>query len=267
MTRTVRRLLSPSTRNRTPESRFLIEDSEVIVFDWSKEKERIFFETLASHLGFKEREEWYSITKHQVKKHGGEGILKMFNGSVKTALEKIYDDHDWLPWKFEHAPAGTWDTISSQRDFMFYLAKELKITKMEDWYNVSVVQIREKGGNRLLNKYDGSPVKMITSLLKEHKWNVLQFAHKPAGVWDDVQAQREMLNHLAKELQINRMKGWYSVSAAQIREKGGGGLLLKYNNSPAKMITSVITEHEWDLKKFHPSLKTRMRSDIDTRKT
>eukprot|EP01118_Nematostelium_gracile_P020549 TRINITY_DN9997_c0_g1_i1.p1 TRINITY_DN9997_c0_g1~~TRINITY_DN9997_c0_g1_i1.p1 ORF type:complete len:135 (-),score=28.96 TRINITY_DN9997_c0_g1_i1:285-635(-) len=100
---------------------------------WKREDSE-FFESLANTLGLKDKEDWYKIKKEDVIKHGGEKILqKEFGGSVKMALETIYPNHKWLPWNFEDvAPKGMWNNPVIQREMMDYLAKQLKITKLED---------------------------------------------------------------------------------------------------------------------------------------
>ena len=49
----------------------------------------------------------------------------------------VYNEFPWLPWKFSTIPQGYWKDMKNQRNFMKKLSDELKIEKMEDWYNVS----------------------------------------------------------------------------------------------------------------------------------
>ena len=42
-----------------------------------------------------------------------------------------------MPWKFQTTPRNFWNDISNQRKYIDWLAKELKITKQEDWYSVN----------------------------------------------------------------------------------------------------------------------------------
>eukprot|EP01118_Nematostelium_gracile_P008337 TRINITY_DN2763_c0_g1_i1.p1 TRINITY_DN2763_c0_g1~~TRINITY_DN2763_c0_g1_i1.p1 ORF type:complete len:389 (+),score=75.72 TRINITY_DN2763_c0_g1_i1:90-1256(+) len=216
--------------------------------------EKEFFDSLATHLNLKEKDDWYRVNKEEVFNFGGEAMLKkVFAGSVRKALQVAYPDHKWLPWKFDsYLPRKTWGVTQSRRDFLNNMAKELGIVKMEDWYEVSVSQIREKGGSALLRSYQDSPAKMISSILIDHKWNLRKFNCKITGVWDNLQLQKDFMNNvLGKELNIKTMDDWYDVGVAQIRAKGGGGLLRRYYNSPFLMITSVLKDHPWNRKDFN----------------
>eukprot|EP01118_Nematostelium_gracile_P015833 TRINITY_DN641_c0_g1_i4.p1 TRINITY_DN641_c0_g1~~TRINITY_DN641_c0_g1_i4.p1 ORF type:complete len:268 (-),score=42.41 TRINITY_DN641_c0_g1_i4:35-838(-) len=227
--------------------------SQITISHGDKQNDKLFFEYLANKLGLKDKDEWHKITKEDIVKEGGEGMLKkLYGGSVKVALQKMYPDHKWLVWKFDgHVQPGTWDDMKSQREFMHNLAKELRIETMDDWYHVTKEQIRDKGGGGLLNqKYHGSPSKMILSILTEHKWDLQKFVHTPRGAWQDPKVRKEMMEHLTRELKIVQMKDWYRVTQVQICEKGGRRLLTKYDGSPAKMIMSELPHHPWNLKKF-----------------
>eukprot|EP01118_Nematostelium_gracile_P015920 TRINITY_DN6480_c0_g2_i1.p1 TRINITY_DN6480_c0_g2~~TRINITY_DN6480_c0_g2_i1.p1 ORF type:complete len:190 (-),score=30.60 TRINITY_DN6480_c0_g2_i1:134-703(-) len=132
---------------------------------------------------------------------------------------------------------------------MDHLAKKLKITKMEDWYDVTVRQVLETIGKGLLRKYKSSPSCLVMSMFTEHKWDVSKFARRK-GIWDDLQLQRNVMSDLAKRLNIKKMEDWYDVGVVQIYENGGKGLLYKHGNSPSKMIVSVLNHHKWDLSRF-----------------
>ena len=51
-------------------------------------------------------------------------------------ITSLIPDHDWKLWKFSRVSVDYWKDINNQREYMDSLAKELNITKMDDWYNV-----------------------------------------------------------------------------------------------------------------------------------
>eukprot|EP01118_Nematostelium_gracile_P011993 TRINITY_DN4327_c0_g2_i1.p1 TRINITY_DN4327_c0_g2~~TRINITY_DN4327_c0_g2_i1.p1 ORF type:complete len:419 (+),score=55.72 TRINITY_DN4327_c0_g2_i1:175-1431(+) len=213
--------------------------------------EKMFFDWLGNHLGLKEMNDWYTITREDVRKFGGEKILQQSQGFVSRALQKVYPDHNWFPWKFgDSIPAGTWDNVQLQKDFMSYLGDQLKITRMQDWYRVSTVQIRKHGGGALLHRFQHSPSEMIMSIFPEHDWDINKFTRKWTPKWD-IQLQRKLMVNMAQRLNINKMEDWYHVSVAQISENGGRGLLQRrYKGSPSRMITSIFPQHHWNLTLF-----------------
>eukprot|EP01118_Nematostelium_gracile_P016455 TRINITY_DN6819_c0_g1_i1.p1 TRINITY_DN6819_c0_g1~~TRINITY_DN6819_c0_g1_i1.p1 ORF type:complete len:345 (+),score=60.30 TRINITY_DN6819_c0_g1_i1:359-1393(+) len=214
------------------------------------DQQRQFIDQLGKVLNITHMEDWYNVSAKQIIKNGLGWLLQKYNGSPMKLITSIMKEHSWDLFKFSRKPRGTWNDMESQRKFLNLLAQKFKIQKMEDWYHIGIDQINSQGGNGLLQKYDDSPSKMITTIIPEHHWNMYKFGKNEKGRWDDVRSQREMVDYLSKELNITRMEDWYLITAAQIREKGGAGLLGKYNGSPSKMITSVLTEQNWDLKRF-----------------
>ncbi len=64
---------------------------------------------------------------------------------------------------------GYWDNINNQRAFLDKLAKKLNITDQRGWYNIKLSQIMEyNGGGLVIGKYDGSLVKLITTVFPEY---------------------------------------------------------------------------------------------------
>eukprot|EP01118_Nematostelium_gracile_P012865 TRINITY_DN4772_c0_g1_i7.p2 TRINITY_DN4772_c0_g1~~TRINITY_DN4772_c0_g1_i7.p2 ORF type:complete len:225 (+),score=35.19 TRINITY_DN4772_c0_g1_i7:705-1379(+) len=138
-----------------------------------------------------------------------------------------------------------------KKDFLVQLTKELNITKMEDWYGVKVAQIVKYGGGGLLfKKYGSSPFKMITSLIPEHNWDSSRFSNRKHS-WDSIHSQRALLDDISKKLNIQKKEDWYTITQAQIIDKGGGGLLKgRYKGSVMKMVTAIFPEHPWNLFNF-----------------
>lgn len=210
------------------------------------QSQRSYIEWLGEELKVRRMEDWYSVTMKDAMKNGGATlVMTKYNGSPFEMISSILSEHKWEMQKLK----GYWNDVENHRSFVKNrLTKELKIEKMSEWYNVKLKEIVEKGGGSLMERYNNSPSKMITTVMSEHNWNMKEFKNRK--VWNDIENQKEHLARLAKELKIKRMEEWYEVGAAQIREKGGDVLLWKYEHSPSKMITSILSEHKWDHKRF-----------------
>src|SRR4051812_11045332 len=77
---------------------------------------RQFFDQLGKLLGYKEMDDWYNLEKPYIYKHGGSGLLTgYYNGSPSQALQTLYPEHDWMMWRFGHAPNGFWRSNSHHR--------------------------------------------------------------------------------------------------------------------------------------------------------
>jgi len=67
--------------------------------------------------------DWYQVTVDDLQRYGGKGLLSFYYGSSPSrALQSIYPNHSWMPWKFHDIPKGCWDDIGNQRSFLDWMA-------------------------------------------------------------------------------------------------------------------------------------------------
>jgi hypothetical protein len=121
-----------------------------------------FFRNLEDLMKIERNEDWYLLTINDIKKHGGGGILNLFDGSLHHALNEsiVNSNFQWKPWKFRLVSPGFWNVSKNHLEFFDWLAEELSIDRIEDWYNLTLETIYEKGGKGLLSGYyDDSPSK------------------------------------------------------------------------------------------------------------
>lgn len=205
---------------------------------------------LAKDLQIKEMEDWYHVKSSQIREKGGTRLLKQYARSPMKMIMSIFPEHDWIPWKFdEKLKKGSWDDLHFQREFVEYVAKEYKLEDMEDWYNITQSRLHDKGGGHLLKMYNSSPMKILTTLFPDHKWELSKFSGRK-GMWNDIALEREFIMNLASKLKINSMEEWYNVGLKQIRAVKGEKLSRTYNYSVMRMMTSVFPEHNWDKMRF-----------------
>jgi hypothetical protein len=58
------------------------------------------------------------------------------------------------------------------------------------------------------------------------------------------------LDEAGKQLGFKCFEDWYKVKYFQLVEKGGIGLLKKYEGSPSKLVTSVYSQFQWNFSNF-----------------
>jgi hypothetical protein len=107
------------------------------------DNQRQYFDWLGNTLGFKVLEDWYKISREDIVKYQGAHLLTRYQTSPIKALQTIYSQHIWLPWKFARVSTGFWEDIGNQKKFVEWLGKQLNVTSMEGWYRVSLRQIRK----------------------------------------------------------------------------------------------------------------------------
>jgi hypothetical protein len=70
---------------------------------------RYLFDTIAAKLGVQKQEDWYKITGEDVRKHGGETVLKkLYNNFIGNALKDAYPEYLWHPWCFSKSHQKFW---------------------------------------------------------------------------------------------------------------------------------------------------------------
>lgn len=222
-----------------------------------------FVHHLARELKVNRMEDWYQVSQAQICQSGGSGLLLRYQMSPSKMITSLLPEYPWNMEKFTRKITGKWDNMQLQRNFLLEIGKRLNITKMEDWYEITQLQIIEKGGGGLLQRHRTSISRMITTVFSEHEWRLDMFIRAPKGLRNDSQGWRESLDSLGRRIGIKQMEDWYNVSLAQIRE-GDEALLTRYRNSPSKMLTSLLPEHKWDLRRF--TSKPRGTWDIESQK-
>ncbi len=63
---------------------------------------------------------------------------------------------------------GYWNNLTHQRLFLDDLAQNLKISDKESWYKVKWKDFKEHGGIGLLQKYNNSPSKLLSTVYSEY---------------------------------------------------------------------------------------------------
>lgn len=94
--------------------------------------------------------------------------------------------------------------------------------------------------------------------------NTWKSSRVPNGFWNIKQNRLDYLNWLGAQLDFKKMDDWYGITKKQISEKGGGGLLSHFKDSPSKLVRSVYSEHPWVDEKFKRiQLGLRVKNDLE----
>jgi hypothetical protein len=66
-------------------------------------------------------------------------LSRYYGGSLYNALQAVYPEFEWHPWKFARKENGIWDDPQLSRRFFDWLAEQLKIESFEQWLNCIVM--------------------------------------------------------------------------------------------------------------------------------
>lgn len=113
--------------------------------------------------------------------NGGAHLLEYFH-SIPNAIQSIFPEYEWIPWKFQPSRSDIWNDIEMVRKFMDWASKKLQIqgkvyenvlTRLElgDWLMVSQKDFHILGGTSLVQKYKGV-VPLLQSVYPSHDFRL-----------------------------------------------------------------------------------------------
>ena len=209
-----------------------------------KENRTMFFSWLEKELKIEKPEDWYQVDRSKFREMGGKGLLnKYYGGSLIRCLKDAHPEYDWLPWKFKNGVnRGFWKDADNQRKAMDWAGKELKVEKIEDWYQVKISQVAKLVGKTFLFEiYHESLILALRSIYPEYDWLPWKFENGVnRGFWGDVENQRKFMNWAGKQLKIEKMEDWSRIEPKTLCELGGKTLIRHYyENSIYRLLTTI----------------------------
>lgn len=176
---------------------------------WSLKKQRERMDELATQLGIKHFEDWYNVQRTQL--YNNASFIQNHYTTLSAALQAIYPEHSWDHSRFTHTLSGYWKSISNQRARMDELAKEFKVTRLDDWYKVPRQQIYSNAP--FISRYYSSIFSALRAIYPEHPWNELHYSRLPSGVISKSREQVfEFVNNMMKKYEIQKKDDWYKLS-------------------------------------------------------
>ncbi len=166
---------------------------------------------------------------------GGAALLDRYGHSVYTMIQTLYPEYDWKVWRFKHGrDESKYDyfaDMDNQRKYLEDVGMELGVTKMEDWYGITMKDVLKKGmqSATFLNEYyQGSLIKALQTIYSHYPWQEWRFGRVSKHFWNDISNQKGFLESIAKELNIKQPSDWYQVDRREIIARGGDGLIQHY---------------------------------------
>eukprot|EP01114_Cavostelium_apophysatum_P014947 TRINITY_DN3989_c0_g1_i1.p1 TRINITY_DN3989_c0_g1~~TRINITY_DN3989_c0_g1_i1.p1 ORF type:complete len:475 (-),score=70.21 TRINITY_DN3989_c0_g1_i1:108-1532(-) len=144
-----------------------------------------------------------------------------------------------------------WHLYQQQRECLDSIAKTLQLKTLDDWYSVSKASLENHGASGLLNKFSGSPARMIMSVYKEHTWKPWKFSRVHSHYWSEPSNVRAYFEDLGKQIGLKSTDDWHQVKSRDFIEHDGLGLLDKFGHSIEKALAFAYPEHKWKNYHFH----------------
>jgi len=107
---------------------------------------------------------------------------------LSHALEILFPEYSWQPWRFSKTPQGFWANDTNVRKYLIWLAEELRLSTMNDWNQVSHAQVTAHRGWRLLH-YEGGLSALLAKYFPDIRRNGLQSSRYHPFVWNSIRLQ------------------------------------------------------------------------------
>jgi hypothetical protein len=131
---------------------------------------------LGKQLGYKERSDWYKISKQDFLTHYGERLFRKHTSSPSRVVMETIPDHPWLPFLFRpHKKTN----VGALEKYVRQMEEQIGIKGREEWYNVeraNVAQIKQHFAD-MGNFVD----RVLRVVYPDHKWEVENFKNFSKG--------------------------------------------------------------------------------------
>lgn len=78
---------------------------------------------------------------------------------------------------------GYWKSLNNQRQFLDSLFIALDLKEHNDWYHITVEDVKKNGGGGLLGRYGDSLIKTLKSVYPDVHFEVSKFKQVPRGMY------------------------------------------------------------------------------------
>jgi hypothetical protein len=213
---------------------------------WKDKKNQQKFLTLfEKENNIKKMEDWYQIKTSDLINSGGRRILDIYKCSIYKLITSIYKEYDWKPWLFKKVPRSYWNNLQNQKKYLEWFVKQQNIQKMEDWYKLQITDLKKNGAKGLLAKYNNSLYKLLSTIYPEYDWKPWLFQRVPRSYWANLDNQKKYLEWIKIKFNIQKFDDWYKLTAKDIKDNGGAGLLFHYNGSLFQTLKIIYPEYDW----------------------
>eukprot|EP01114_Cavostelium_apophysatum_P023792 TRINITY_DN9076_c0_g1_i1.p1 TRINITY_DN9076_c0_g1~~TRINITY_DN9076_c0_g1_i1.p1 ORF type:complete len:404 (-),score=59.76 TRINITY_DN9076_c0_g1_i1:239-1450(-) len=136
--------------------------------------DRQFFDLIGSRLNIRRPEDWYKAKIEDVLEHGGSALMKAYGNSYSRAIMTVYPEYPWTLWRFRRAPRNFWQNHDNGRRFLDWAFEQLGLREMDDWYQITLKQLNEIGGESFTSRFS-SLAALLKTFYPEHQWDEEKF--------------------------------------------------------------------------------------------
>ncbi len=214
--------------------------------------QRRYLVWLGKKLGIKKLDDWYQSTVADFVANGAIKLLARHR-SFHGMFERLFPDHDWVPWRFRNVSHGYWSKLQNRQRYMRWLGKQLGYIKPEDWYQVSREDFGQHHGKGLLSDAGRTIRGLVAEAVPDFDFKPWLFRHVPVGFWRKKTNRLLYMKWLELELGYGRPTDWLNLKAKDFAEHAGGAILHVARMRPHQLVAELYLNRIW-----HPWLFSQL---------
>jgi hypothetical protein len=152
----------------------------------------------------------------KVLKRGGSGLLSLFGGSLSKVVSTAYEEFSSQPWKLEQVSKGYWENLENRRNFLDWLAEELALEFVEDWYSIDRPSLITRGAAGLLEYHGNWPSNAFIHNYPDTHWQPWRFEKLPYLFLESGDIKRDYIEWLEDKLDVVRPEDWYGLTSEHV---------------------------------------------------
>lgn len=189
------------------------------------------------------RATWADVRNSDVLALGGGGLLARYSNSLLAAVQDAFPEAQLSAEDMRMRPQGYWRRPDSVRLLMDRIAAAQGVSGQAAWKEVTAEHVREMGGSGALAVHGGSIRRLLSVAYPDQEWGGLEGRKKrPLGHWNDRENRTAFLQAFRSSRGISCATDWRAVTAQDVKDAGGAGLLAKYGNSLARALADLLPE-------------------------
>jgi hypothetical protein len=219
-------------------------------FDWIAEKFQVNF-----------LEDWYVISREMIGASKGLQLLENFyDNSLFIALETVYPQTNWLPWKFQAEECRkAMNRRTFRRSYLDWIEDVMEMKDATKWYEIKRRNLMDHPNfvEMLDRYYNGSLFEALNDIKEEFHWEPWRFGNLRGNFWDKLNNQVDFFLGMANDVGIKCPEDWtqklHSLEGIYtnfLRRYHGGSLL--------KALRSNFPEYSWEKRRVRLSKGQKM---------
>jgi len=113
--------------------------------------------------------ELYSLSRNDFIPRRANQLLKFYDNDIAMFLMFVLPEFEWHFWLFDVEKVDSfWKNEINQKMFIEWLASQLDIVKMDQWYSLKPYHLLHNSGMEILRLYNTIPGEILAALYPQH---------------------------------------------------------------------------------------------------